>query len=1141
MIFSSFNITSWFVNKGEYAIKSNIEIEKKSIIEDYSKISNGFFTENKGQWNSELLFIAETSFGHIGLGNRCVYYNLREVKKSLVEDNLFKKDLNSINNDLEKMNIKCCILKLTFENARYIEPVGLEPLQHNNNYFYDNDSSKWITSVRNYRKVQYSNLWEGIDLIYYFNGKELKYEFIVHPNTPPEKISIKVDGHNSLKLINNGLEINTSLGIPIKDSNLKVFYINDPDIQLTGSFNILDTDTFSFKIPEFNSQREIVIDPIVYSTYFRSYNYDRCNDIKIDNDGNVYVVGGTYSTDFPTTPGVYNKYHNGNWDIFVFKLNSKATELIYSTFVGTDYGDIGDKLAIDSNGNSFITCHTGAMYFPTTQNAYARTGSEGINNVVFKLNSDGSNLLFSTYVSGTDEDYSRDICIDTNGNVFVSGKTLSTDFPVTENAYNSPRKGGFDIFVFKLNATGSELLFSAIIGGTNEDIVNGMRIDSKGNTYLAGQTTSKLFPTTNNCYDSSYNGEGDAFVLKLNPSGSDLIFSTYIGGTEYDSAYGITIDKIGNSFITGETLSNNFPSTPDAFDDNFNGWNDVFITKISQIGSEIIYSTFIGGSRYDHGIKIEIDDEENLYVTGSTDSPDFPQIENPNINSEYSYPEDEDLFIIILNQSGSALLHINIIGGDMKEEVDDLAINLNGNVFVMGRTYSSNFPITNDSFDTSFDEGENNFLLKYSFPSNLKPLTMPDPPQNIQAKIGKGFINLSWDPPTNNGGSEIAYYRVYKFNEYEKNLINSITYFNDTTVINGNNYSYFITSLSSIGESKPSYELNATPVGISNQPLYFSASGKEDYVSLSWVKPWDDGGMEILIYKLYRENLTGDEQDIISINGTVCEYNDTNVTIGIKYFYFITALNNIGESPPSRTVNATPLFDKNPPGEFNATIGDIYVNLSWNPPDHKWKKQIEKYKLYKSINGNMTFFKSVPANVTFYQDTSVRKGETYYYQITAEILSIESYSANLKVIMDNLPTPPKNLTVWLNDNKILLSWDYPIYDGGLKVKLYKVYKGTSPGEEKFFVDIESHTLYYEDKNIQDGKKYFYYVTAINDEGESRPSNIENITVSLTSDQGTSLFYLFFPIIIFGIVLSIIIKVIIYNKRKKSKSNKISKK
>jgi len=359
-----------------------------------------------------------------------------------------------------------------------------------------------------------------------------------------------------------------------------------------------------------------------YSTYIGGNGVDDVGGIAVDSSGNAYITGETSSDDFPITVGAYDDSKWGATDLFILKLNPYGTDLVYSTYVGSNQEDGGASIAVDGSGNAYVTGWTAQGNFPTTSGAFDESYNTGDTDaIVLKLNLDGTSLLFSTFLGGSFEESSTDIAMDSSGNIFVTGHTTSSNFPVTANANRTVKLGGADAFVAQLNSAGSSLQYSTFIGGNSTDSGDSITLDTIGNIYVTGTTESSDFPVTPGAFDPTYHGgPGDIFVTKLNPLTTSLLYSTYIGGAGSDRGLAIAVDFEGNAKVTGSTSSIDFPVTSGAHSHTLGGTEDAFLLGLSASGSNIHYSSFIGGSGSDEGRGIWIDEEGGIFITGKGSS-----------------------------------------------------------------------------------------------------------------------------------------------------------------------------------------------------------------------------------------------------------------------------------------------------------------------------------------------------------------------------------------------------------------------------------------------------------------------------------------------------------------------------------------
>jgi hypothetical protein len=514
----------------------------------------------------------------------------------------------------------------------------------------------------------------------------------------PHRISFDVSGASRIRRDKHGdLVLNVGEG-EIRWHEPVVYQEKNGTRQLVAArYAMRDANRVGFEIAGYDASRPLYIDPLVYSTYLGGSGQDIGSGIAVDGAGNAYVTGLTSSTNFPTMNPLQAANSGGanGWDAFVSKINAAGSALVYSTYLGGSGNDRGIGIALDSAGNAYVTGSTNSTDFPTKNplqpaNADAANG----NAFVAKINAAGSALVYSTYLGGSGNgvfgDQGSRIAVDSAGNAYITGYTGSTDFPTADPL--QPNYGGAytDAFVTKINSAGSALVYSTYLGGSNVDEGAGIAVDSAGNAYVTGYTFSTDFPTANPLQPAN-GGSLDAFVAKINPSGSAFAYSTYLGGSDYDYGVGIAVDSSGNAFVTGLTYSTNFPVTPGAFQTQCNHGSgcanvgDAFVTKLNPTGSALVYSTYLGGSRSDEGQAIVVDSAGTAYVTGETNSTNFPKT-NPSCGGSW------DAFVTRLNPTGSALVYSTCFGGSGTEFGGDIAVDSASNAYVTGLTESTNFP-----------------------------------------------------------------------------------------------------------------------------------------------------------------------------------------------------------------------------------------------------------------------------------------------------------------------------------------------------------------------------------------------------------------------------------------------------------------
>jgi len=410
-----------------------------------------------------------------------------------------------------------------------------------------------------------------------------------------------------------------------------------------GAFDrvLNDKDTFVLKLDPTGAQ-------LHYATFIGGSHIENGYDIALDATNSAYIVGWTQSTDFPVTHGAFDTTFGGGEcniggvyplpcpDAFVVKLNASGTALLYATYLGGNRYDRPYAISLDNAGNTYIMGSTRSENFPTTPGAFdtSYNGHAEYNGYwygdvfVTKLNATGSALFYSTYLGGSSYDGRwGDIALLPNGDVIVVGMTGSTDFPVTAGALDTTHNGGADVYVTRLNAHGSALVYSTFIGGSADEHANDAILDASGNAYVSGWTCSADFPTTANAYQPAFGGRCDAFVIKISPTGNALPYATFLGGDQNDSGLDINLSENGQVYLVGRTNSPGFPTTVTALDHTWNGDYDGFLAALdlNRHGSEqLVYATFLGGNAEDHPVGVHPSGGQTVVVVGSTQSADFP-------------------------------------------------------------------------------------------------------------------------------------------------------------------------------------------------------------------------------------------------------------------------------------------------------------------------------------------------------------------------------------------------------------------------------------------------------------------------------------------------------------------------------------
>jgi hypothetical protein len=745
------------------------------------------FTENRGQWDKMALFRAETGGAAFFFGRSEVCYLFVRNAAEHEDSRLAEKGEIPGKSERTIHAKEALLVKAIFIGANPgVEIRGEGRLPHDNNYFLGNDPELWRTHVPNYSAVVYRDLWPGIDLRYHGNGKGMKYDFIVNPGADLSQIRVRYEGVTELSItVQGALEAQTAFG-PVYE-NIPLIYqeVGGALRRIAGHYIIYDEETFGFELEEvYNPDQSLVIDPeLVYSTYLGGSGGDQGRAIAVDGSGYAYVTGITASTNFPTQNPYQIEPGDFNTDVFVSKLSQSGDSLIYSTYLGGNSADLGYGIAVDGNGSAFIVGTTLSTNFPT-QNPFQSDQRIG-DAFVTKLSPSGDALAYSTYLGGFGTDEAFCISVDSNGIAYVAGATTSDDFPI-QDPYQTDQIGK-DGFITKLSQSGDSLVYGTYLGGDSDDIVNGIAVDVFGNAFVIGNTSSTDFPVQNPYQDTLGDLWSDVFVSKLSQLGDSLIYSTYLGGDGADYGNGIAVGDDGSAYVTGGTWSTNFPTeSPYQTDPDFVG--DVFVTRLSSSGNSLVYSTYLGGASSEEGYGIVVDGQGNACVAGLTASSNFPVVDPFQTDQVFN-----DAFIAKLPPFGEAPSFSTYLGGGDDDFGYGIAIDTLGDVYIIGQTYSTDFPTLNP-YQT--DQGSTDITVsKFALESGPPPVgsisgVVTDSSTSIplEGAIVRAFLDsilVNFDTTDAGGGYFLADLQIAP-HDVEASRVDYITQINENILVVAN-------------------------------------------------------------------------------------------------------------------------------------------------------------------------------------------------------------------------------------------------------------------------------------------------------------------------------------------------------------------
>ncbi|NIP62027.1 MAG: hypothetical protein GWN01_11775, partial [Nitrosopumilaceae archaeon] len=575
------------------------------------------FIKNEGQVD-DIVYYANTFAGTVFVTKGGLTY-------SIPTENLKAADMQF---DLEKNSGLSAPISVAVIREEFVTTKNLQPSPHQRsktavNYFAGKEEN-WRTNISTFDSVDLGEVFPNVDVRLKAHGNNVEKIFEVKPGGNPDYIRMAFEGINGLGVSDTGkLLIETDLGTISMSKPVAYQYIDGVKRLIDVSYEV-GSNSYGFLVNEYDPNVPLVIDPLLASTFVGGSSQEIGIFISLDSSGNVFVTGQTTSSDFPTTSAVYDENQNNNRDVFVSKISNDLSGLSASTFLGGTNFDTASSLSLDSADNVFVTGRTGSSDFPTTTNAYDQILDDFREGYVSKLSNDLSTLSASTFLGGSSSETGRSLSLDSADNVFVTGETLSSDFPTTAGSFDQNYGGRGDVFVSKLSNDLSTLSSSTFIGGSEFEFGLSLFLDSTNNVFVTGRTTSFSFPTTAGSFDQNYGGSGDVFVSKLSNDLSTLSSSTFIGGSRNERGSSVSLDSADNVFVVGGTSSSDFPTTSGSFDQNHGGSFDVFVSKLSNDLSTLSASTFLGGSSSETGRSLSLDSADNVFVTGQTVSSNFP-------------------------------------------------------------------------------------------------------------------------------------------------------------------------------------------------------------------------------------------------------------------------------------------------------------------------------------------------------------------------------------------------------------------------------------------------------------------------------------------------------------------------------------
>jgi len=669
-------------------------------------------------------------------------------------------------------------LQISFAGANdRSEPQG-ESRSALKTWYYIGISKNWHVD-EHFERVRYREIYPGIDLVFLISRGQLEYSFEIAPGADAGAIRIRYGGLTPNLAPGGNLEVGEDRFHMVQRRPQAKGHVRRHWVEIPCHYRIRRQEV-SIELGAYDRSSAIVIDPVLtFSTYLGGSGFDAIFAATTDSAGNLYVSGETSSGSLrnPSIPV------RSSYDAFVAKLNSAGNQILYLVYLGGSDYDGANGIAVDAFGNAYLTGATTSPDFPVTNGVLAATAPGAENAFVAKVNPIGQ-LQYATYLGGATWNFGSSIAVDASGAAYIAGQTSSTSFPVTSGAFQTTYQGGVsDCFVSKLNATGSALVYSTLLGGSELDLCSGIAVDATDNAYVTGTTYSVNFPMQSAVQGALF-GTASAFVAKINPSGKGLLYSTYVGGSGTDFGNAIAVDSSGSAYIAGATSSVDFPVTAGVVQNALNGYYNAFVAKLSASGNSFVYASYVGGSSSDTATSIAVDSSGRAILGGFTDSANFPLAGA----IQSSLGGNFDAFATVVDPAAATLVFSSYLGGSGDDGAYAVVAAPGNNLYLAGMTASTNFP-TAAALQPSFAAEYDAFIAELNYFGAPAPVSVtPSSGSGATQTFAFAFSDSA-------GASNIASVQI---------IINSsLTRTNGCAFLYGSNVVYLANNAGNFGSSLP--------------------------------------------------------------------------------------------------------------------------------------------------------------------------------------------------------------------------------------------------------------------------------------------------------------------------------------------------
>lgn len=1052
----------------------------------------GEFIANRGQVdNPEVMYYARGDPLSIGLTKDGAIFNLMAE--------VANQPMNGLNIDENGRGVTS--FRLRFDGCNPVTPVGLERCGTAHNFYVGARSDGWYVGVDSYTEVRYKGIYDGIDLRFHFFDGLFKYDLEVGAGADPSMIKMVYDGVEGLSLdrTTGDLVIETRVGT-VRDHAPVIITGDDGNpTTVDAEFRLVGENQVTFDVPdELDGHTAYVIDPgLQYSTYLGGTNYDYNGDVALDDDGNVYISGMTYSTDFNTTHGP-NLTHEV--DLFVAKFDPTVSTLLNSTLFGGKEGANGWEVTggIDVSADAvYISGYASASDYPMPDPGVISTSQSGMDDCIIAKFDLDLTLIASTYIGSDESERCKGIQIDNDGYVYIAGATQSNDFPTTPGAYCSTRDASrtdLDNFIMKISGDLHQVIHSTFIGGDGREdpVWNDFEVIPDGTIYFCSRTDSVNFNTTDNAYSRVYaGGNSDGVVCKLTNDLSTLIDSTYFGCPGDDYLNSIEVGSDSKVYVGGDTDNGSLPLSNNAFDRTQSAFEGVLVIFDANLTS-LTFSSYLGGTNDEAVMSILLSaDETVVYLCGWTRSTDMGYT---NGSFYYWLFGGYDTFLAGINLTSLEVDYLTSLGGSYYDHpyYSGIEETSEGYVVIYGRTMCTDFPTTSNAYQTI---KSGSFRPYDIFVSILDPRPVPPPPApELEAVAGNGNVSLRWELDIE--WSIVTWFRLFRGTD-PTNITNLVAqtmdmeHTDEEDILNGDIYYYQVIARNSAGWSNRSEIVNARPRGSPSVMGPLNATSGDGTIHLNWSPPFSTGGIELRGYRIYRSLTPRDddfEQRIDLPNQTY--WRDEAVDVGVIYYYKIMAYNPSYEGGLSKAIQIKATDTPSPPQMLSGNGTDGLITLDWLAPSFTGGSPLIGFRISRGLSEDaMVMIDVTLPTIQHYEDDAVINGVPYVYGVSSFSPVGESAMSNLIWVTPvGPPTPPVNLDVENGNGEVKLTWDHPAFGVGTPDLRFHVFLGPSETELTKAFTISDSTEW-KHTDLVNGEHWYYMVQAETDMGISLPSEV----------------------------------------------------